>query len=222
MEVEVLVPFRPDRRDRLETRLKAWKYIRNWWRENFPEFKVTPCDDRVNPFSRGCSLNLGASRSNADVLIMANSDVFTDPCQIAEAVRVAYENPRIVFAFDEYMLLDEWHTNALYAGEIDAAGVNEKATSAPWLCISALFAIRRDVFHTVRFDARFRGWGWEDNAFLDAMDTLHGMSLRVRGRVFHLYHERDHNRPEYNKTLYRPYQLARGNVERMRSILAAR
>ena len=72
------------------------------------------------------------------------------------------------------------------------------------------------------YDERFQGWGYEDNAFQYAMDTIVGEHSRVEaGWTAHIWHpeprsERwDHPDFEKNKLHMHHYVAAAGNVEQM-------
>jgi hypothetical protein len=61
-------------------------------------------------------------------------------------------------------------------------------------------------------DPRFRGWGWEDNAFNLLLDSTIGKAYLGRSKVYHFWHGRkrdDKGRPAWEGQTERNAELGR-------------
>ena len=57
--------------------------------------------------------------------------------------------------------------------------------------VSSILIVPRETWDAVNgFDERFQGWGWEDTAFMHAVETIVDKPIRLEGDVFHLAHDR--------------------------------
>ncbi len=188
MTVSVVVPWRGDgaQRDRL------WKWCRDRW-ESLRDLgvvdEIIECDSGQEPFTRGTSLNRGVERAAGDVLVLADADTFVD--EIAEALELlASGAPWVVaYGWQEYYRVSPADTDAYLAYQLPT-------TLRPFRfleqCVSrsGCNVLTREGFDRVNgFPETLRGWGYEDDCFVAAMDTLVGPHARTRGFAVQLYHE---------------------------------
>ncbi len=94
---------------------------------------------------------------------------------------------------------------------------------------TGICVVPRSVWDAVDgFDERFKGWGWEDQAFWASCWALGGGFQRVKGTAFHLWHPRsraDNEEAIYharNEPLGRRYIAARGNRIKTLEIISER
>ncbi|KAB2329365.1 hypothetical protein F7731_22525 [Cytobacillus depressus] len=94
--------------------------------------------------------------------------------------------------------------------------------------ISGVIIVTKENFNMVKgFDERFAGWGKEDNAFKDAMNTVCGpYKWPEATSIYHLWHPKVGSRgnPNYHKNvnLYKRYNNNRGNLEEMKKLIMER
>ena len=109
---------------------------------------------------------------HAEVLLIHYADVIVPRQQIRKAVELAEKAPGQVFAFDEYVYLEEDGTEIV----IEDAPAN------------ACMAIQREEFLKIGgYDERFVGWAMEDREFNDRCGKW-WPARRVPGRLEHLWH----------------------------------
>lgn len=185
MTVAVLVPRRPDgdHRDRL------WRFVRDWWAREFPAFKVVEgVHDDGGPFNRSAALNVAAVQAGSwDVAVVADADVIGDPDQIVAAVELSTATGRATLAFDRFVYVGKDTTGRVldgYVGTWETGRLRVRPNHE-----SSLVIVPRRLWDEVGgFDARFRGWGAEDEAFAQTCRVLGGGVDRIAGGAWHLWH----------------------------------
>lgn len=219
MTVSVVVPWRPG----CEHREASWEWVQARYREDHPEWELVTGTCADGPFNRAEAIIDGAGKSSGDVLVVADSDVYTDP------------QP----AIDH---LDTWAIPHLLLHRLSAESTAKVLAGAAWhgLPLSTdnrqdskpyrghatgtLVVLRRDVLFDVPPDVRFVGWGHEDDAWSAALNTLVGPPWRGDADLVHLWHpaqprvSRTLGNPQ-SKALWRRYAAARRNPERMRRLI---
>lgn len=197
--VAVLIPWRSvscPHRDAAWARVEA-----QWLGYGWP---LVVADDGGAPFARGASVNLAATQIEADVYVVADADTLIVEDQVEEAIELAAATPGLVVAFDRYLYLRE-------NGRIKFFMENT---------VSSCVAVSRQTWETVGgFDARYRGWGYEDAAFEAACSTLAGPTRWVHGDVRHLWHPLETTRPDANRAMVGDYVRATGDPVAMRALI---
>lgn len=180
--VEVLVPFRPDGgpRDR------SWAWLRRRWALIHPTWTVhagAAFDGEV--WRKGRSFNLLAAQATADVLVLADADVWTGG--LTEAARLALEHPWVV-PHRTVHRLTEAETDGLLAAPpttpIRAGRLIKPAYTG--VAGGGLIVIRRDRLPAL--DECFYGWGGWDESTGVSLDTLLGRHRRLPQKLWHLWH----------------------------------
>jgi hypothetical protein len=89
--------------------------------------------------------------------------------------------------------------------------------------------VPRGLFESVDgFDERFAGWGYEDRAFFYACRTFGGLTLRVPGPAYHLWHQPAAERQaavgprSANRLLGARYEEANGDRAAMLALIRER
>lgn len=213
MSVAAIIPFR-DNANREASLHRVTAHLEEFCDE------VIVCDDGGSPFSRGASINAGAEKATAETFIICDADVLVPHRQIQQALALGYDEG-MVLPFSEYRYLNKQHTVAVQRGAEPTLGMLPKFTVSN--SVGGCMVIDSFAFWAVGgFDPRFRGWGSEDRAFHAAVDTLVGSVLRIDGPMFHLWHPLDKVRPPENKKLEAMFEDARGDIPRMRRLIADR
>jgi glycosyltransferase involved in cell wall biosynthesis len=228
--VSILIPFR-DNGDR--TAQFDWLQAR--WRHFYPGAQIIVAqDDGSDPFSKTMAVNNAYQQATSDVLAMVDADVWLDPHLLtAAATTIRNKRSNWVQPCSTVARLSEDYTRALIQrdpselwtpnAKSDAHGI-ERSTNVVGLV--AVFS--RKAFEDVGgMDPRFRGWGWEDNAFNAALATLHGKPRVWKHTVWHLWHPRtrnDEGRPiwpgqtDRNNQVGSLYSAAKGRPALMRKL----
>lgn len=211
MNVAVLVPRRSDGGG---IRDQTWTWLAARWAAERPGYRIVEGhDDDDGPFNRSRALNRAARQAaDADVLVVADGDSFTEGSQLADAVDRAVATGQITFAYDRFCYLSR-------AGSVKIMG-GFRGMWEPFVeftmtgtCSSAVVTTRALWDQVGGFDETFVGWGGEDVAFSLACQTFGGGLQRIPGPVWHLWHPpaphtHDHIWPEriklYAAAAYRP------------------
>ncbi len=160
------------------------------------------------------------SRTDADIIVVADADVACDGIQTAvEAVEAgaAWAVPH-----SRVHRLTEAATEAVLAGgQLEGDTVDRPYFGHPG---GGLVVLPRTHYEACPIDPRFAGWGHEDDAWAIALTTMHGEPWRGTAPLWHLWHppqERPSRRegsPE-SKALFRRYRHASRDVLRITALL---
>lgn len=229
MKISVLVPYRRDdgRRDRLWT----WVYPRlllALQAHHEPHFVIAD-DARADPelFNRPQALNRAARRTNAGVILIADADTtFTSPLELVDAIEQTARDG-IWRMPQRYTQLTEDGTDLFMAGRtLDEIGPDGVTWEGDGVCWSGLVVIPREAWDIVRGgDERYVGWGADDVALGQALDTLYGQHERWDGNAVHLWHPRDdqnkgwHRNSVAQRELTERYDAAAGDLAKMGELI---
>lgn len=223
MKASVVIPYR----NVDPTRHRNFKYVCSYWETYFPEFEIVRCDSCDEKFSRSKSRNEGIDRANGDFVIIADADTIVPKDSIVTSLlHLRYtEVPSWVIAY-------QWYYNLTEERSAEVVKELRQSPSVPLegqydhrlVSWAGMLVFPREALEVVRYDERFNGWGYEDNAFQMAADTLWGPFKRVGSHALHLWHpapnEQTFGNPDIlaNRQLFRKYEFANGNVKRMQKI----
>lgn len=207
MSTVVIVPYRADggHRDRL------WQHLRRHYWSRLP-YPVLIGEHTVGPFNRSAAINRAAA-GRWDVAVIADSDTWVPPQQLAAAIGAASQTGRLTAAFAAVVEIDSRCTEALLDG---AATTNtfgiERIRTSDLETQSSMLAVPRPLWDAIGgFDEAFAGWGGEDNAYWRAATILGGRPSRIDGYAYHLWHPTaDKRGPGYAANLrrWRSYRQA--------------
>lgn len=219
LSVVTLVPRRGDNgeRDRL------WNFARTWWENDHPDWPIFEgVEDRTGPFNRSKAINDAARQAGEwDAAVIIDADVICNPHAVAVGVQRAVEGGYVVVTHNERVMLSKAGTAKIldgYRGPWKERGMVERSWTDS---VSCCVVVPRDVWDTVGgFDENFKGWGFEDTAFVVAAEFLTGKPLGfVQSECFHLHHARQPdarlNSPTYraNEARKKKYLAAAASAE---------
>ncbi len=223
-EVAVLFPWRPSTPER-DT---LYRWVSQRWRMIFP--RILPfvgVGPYVGTFNRSAARNQAANLADrASTFILADADTIPQTDVLIDAIIDSIAEERCVLPYTTYYNLTAADTKAILKRPPDTALLEPTR----WIykledSISGCVVVPKRVFHMAGgFDERFQGWGWEDRAFIQAIECMHKPVHRLPGYVQHLYHDapeavREGN-PYYaaNRALYERYRDAETKDEMMKVI----
>lgn len=226
--ISVLFPYRSDlggRRDELFSfSLRRWKLL-------YPHAELCVGVNTDLHFNRSKAINLAASKSRGEILIVADTDTLFEKPALDAAIEIARTEGRMVFPYSEYRKIDRATSDWILAGrpnlEINATNLAAEKIERGY--VSGVVVLPRAAFFAVGgFDDRFEDWGCEDEAFYWAIKTLIGKVSRTEGAVHHLWHppaetsiSRD-GKYLANRALLAKYQAAAEFAPAMKILCAGR
>lgn len=217
MSVAVLVPWRPDG----GPRQTVWAWVRQQW-ARWPDWEIVTGAPPDGPWSKGAAVADALRQTSADVLVVADADVWS--YGIPAAV-TAVADSRARWAMPHHLVrrLTEDATRAV----LDGAPLDGQPTQEthPGVAGGGLVVLARDVLEGVPMDPGFEGWGQEDQAWALALTTLAGPMWRGTADLFHLWHPPAPRRSRAvgstaSLARYRRYQAASGQASQMRALVA--
>jgi hypothetical protein len=218
----VCIPWRPD--NALRTAAFHWNLVR--WQFLLPGVPVVVSDSGPGEFNRARARNNAVGIVDADVVVMADADTtLLSHRQMEAALQLMYDGARWVLPYCDYYNTTAADTSLLLARPADA--VLERPQEYEHLvtdAVSGVLLIPGHAFDQVRYDERFVGWGYEDNAFQVALDAMIGPHVRMPGAVLHLWHpipdDGAFNSPNIaaNRALFMRYRQARHSPDAMRAL----
>jgi len=203
-----------------------------WWDEQGFEVIAgdeTPTEDPPLPFSLAAARNAVVSMADdRDVVILSDADTIPWVTVVKQAVEMVSRDPALViYPFNEYCYLSrQFALDMVHYTTVK--DVNLDFYQPEWIKPNSVGGILVTSPHTYwavgGMDERFeRTWGFEDNAFVAAADTLTKV-VRLPGRVYSFSHEvsgigRDWT--ELNPNFWRNqlYQHCYGNQKLMRELI---
>lgn len=215
----VLVPYGGDE----PHRARNWAWVRD--RYEAAGFEVVVGTTDVPLFSRTRALLDARARTTADVLVVADADVWCEEVGglVAAVGRTGWAIPGYLHR------LSAESTERVLAGEdwrhLPLSGDNRQ-DRRPYRVHpgGTLLAIRSTAFDLAPPDPRFVGWGQEDEALSDALHCLVGPPIRVDVPVVHLWHPPEPRRNRVvgngaNRALAARYRRVRRDPARMAALV---
>ncbi|MEU6279733.1 hypothetical protein [Streptomyces sp. NPDC047028] len=218
MSVAVLVPWRPDG----GPRQAVWAWMRSQWAAAHPGWEIVTGACREGPWSKGAAVADALEQSSADVLVVADADVWCIGTPFAVNA-VASGRARWAMPHQLVHRLTEDATDAVLRG----APMPGQPTveTHPGMPGGGIVVLARDVLEGVPMDPKFTGWGQEDQAWALALTTLAGPMWRGHADLFHLWHPPAPRRTRSvgsreSLARYRRYQQASGQAAQMWALVA--
>lgn len=223
MNVTVAVPFR---HSGCRYRFEAFRFISDMITEWIPSAEFVMVDAGGEVFDRSRTRNLAMQRAENDVVVLHDADTFATKDNLLAAIEEARRHDGLVLPYNFYGGLGEESSKRVMSDIEKYPPHKEKYEETNAESIGGIWVIRKELWWNAGgMDERFKGWGYEDNAFFVASETMNSPVKRIRGKIHHLHHPRPANftrTPEYffNQRLYQHYQEAQGDRHAMQRILS--
>lgn len=220
MTVSVLVPY--SNIGGCQHREAARSYVLAHYAEHHPDWELVE-GGSPDPWSKGAALADAASRAPGDVLVLADADSFTAPAVLEEAVALVGECGWVMPHWQVFRFNQRFTVQVL-DGFPPRPGRTHRSPY-PGVVGGGITVLTREAWGTVGgVDPRFHGWGGEDEAFGWALQTLIGPGVRLKGRLWHLWHPPEVKGPKRrglpaSEALAGRYRDARGNPDAMRALI---
>lgn len=218
MTVAVVVPFRGGEahRDR------NWAWLHERWEGLGLE--VIEGTTGVDGFSRTQAILDARARTDVDVLVVADADVWCEDLGVAAAQRAGWSVPGMLHRLspastDQVLAGEDWRGLPLSTDNRQDAKPYQVHAAGTFLTVTA------EAFDLAPPDPRFVGWGQEDDAWAAALQTLVGPPARTGADVVHLWHPPEPRSSRVtgnraNKALARRYHNARRSTALMHTLIA--
>lgn len=223
MNVTVAVPFR---HSGCRYRFESFRFISDMITGWIPRAEFVMVDAGGETFDRSKSRNLAMRIAEHDTVVLHDADTFSTKENLLRAIRLARSHNGLVLPYNFYGGLSEESSKRVMSDPETFPPEKERYEETNTESIGGIWVIRKSLWWRAGgMDERFRGWGYEDNAFFAASETMNEPMKRIKGRIHHLHHPRPSNftrTPEYfhNQHLYHRYRDAQGSRSAMKKILA--
>lgn len=218
MTVAVVVPFDPGEphRDR------NWAWARARWADTHPDWSIVEGRCGAEGWSKGAAVADAVARADAEILVVADADVWCDT--VGAGVDKVDAGASWVIPHRHVHRLSPSATQLV----VDGREPNRRLGYAqrPYLGVEGggLVILPARTAIDVPIDPRFVGWGGEDISWGWALRTLAGPPVRLRGDLWHLWHppqERRNRRrgSEESEALAGRYRRALGAAGDMRALV---
>lgn len=214
----VVIPWRA-----APSRMDAFARVVDWYRTNLPEAPVETVDTGDVPFVLAACRNAAMRSAGPDeVVVIGDADTIPERGPLVAAIHAAATSDVVHLPYDEYRWLGRSGSADHAAGiPLEHCAVEQFVDSA---CSGVYVATRRVWESHGGQDEAFRGWGFEDAAWLLAHTTLLGAPpQRHRGRVYALHHvgeTRAGEAYEANAARMERYRAADGDPRAMAELVA--
>jgi hypothetical protein len=217
MSVAVVVPWRGG----CAHRQRAWEWVQARYVEQHPDWGVIEAPG-PEPWSKGAAVNPVVEATYAEIVVVADADVWCDGLERA-VYAIACGEANWGMPHRQVHRLSQAGTAAVYAGEAwEGQPVDQRPYVGVWG--GGIVVARRETLLETPIDHRFVGWGQEDAAHALALHTLANRGWRGTVDLVHLFHP---PQPRMTRArgsaegweLYRRYCRARNNPAAMATLL---
>lgn len=220
--VSVIIPFWGDDLDRLAA--LQWVSLKL---QSLDFSVVVAQPSNEGPFSKGAVLWPAIRRSDADIFVLHDADVYCNG--LSEAID-AVSSGQAVWArpHDRVWRLSEASSGLFRASDDQIPHLASlKILRSPYRGITGggIVVLRREVALNIPIDPRFVGWGQEDMAFGEALWCLSAAPWIGLAPLIHFWHEPEARlNPKWgsleNRKLYERYHRAIADPSQMQALVA--
>lgn len=221
-DVSIVIPYSPSLNDPLRSEL--FSFVKSWWNFHFQDSPIVTAQsyNEDGSFNRAKSRNLAVKAVETKYMIIADADTICPPSALVKAFdlirdKIPYASWVLPYANQNYYNLTDECTKKIISN-----GIKKELPSETQLIYehklqswAGLICLSKSGYEAVGgYDERFIGWGYEDNAFRLALDTLWAPHDRIDSYCVHLWHaapeDERFNQPNIhqNRRLYEKYLAA--------------
>jgi hypothetical protein len=217
MHCAVVVPWRAG----CPHRERAWSHVRRLYAEKHPGWGVIEALGPNGPWSKGSAVNPVLAEVDAEVVVVADADVWTEGLETAVYAIVC--GATWAMPHQKLHRLTEDGTEAVLNGEPwGEQPLAQRAYNGVWG--GGIVVGQRDVLLDCPLDPRFRGWGQDDTSWALALTSLHGPGWRGGAPLWHLWHPPQERLTRQKGSregwqLHTRYHRARRNPVAMRELI---
>jgi hypothetical protein len=205
VNVEVVIPYG---RDDAAGRVAVRHFIVERYKASFPDWTITVTQCPSSRWSKGEAANPALLNSDADILVLADSDSYMHPRALEVAVEQAAGGAAWAVPFTLVKRITKGDTERILDGEqVPRPRIERQARATPG---GGIVVATRQAWHTVNgVDPRFHGWGGEDFALGIALRALVGVPYTPPPlTLFHLWHPGKRRAGKATNELWRRYRRA--------------
>lgn len=192
-----------------------------WVRARWPWPAIT--GEAEGPWCKASAVAAALARTDADILVISDADVF---CDLSEAIEAVENGAPWAVPHRQIRRLTKESTAEVLAGtepdDLRGQVLDEPAARAhPG---GGIVVLRRETWEQVPLDPRFVRWGHEDDAWGWALTALVGAPFLGSERLWHLWHPPQERRTrrlgsEQSHELQERYWRAHHRPEQMRALV---
>jgi hypothetical protein len=216
VKAAVVIPWREQ-----PSRIWARNQVANWYQENLPEATIHYTDTADEYFNLAGARNLGVrNNADADVVILNDADTIPEIEPLRSAIEAAATDSAVHLPYTQYRSL-RYEGTMQYANGYPLRKCNHLLVDGA--CSGVYVTSPETWFLHGGQDEKFRGWGFEDAAWIIAHTTLLDTEpTRHRGNVYTFHHDsavKEGEQYEANAARCYRYQIAAGDVEKIKELV---